>query len=200
MFEDFPGHASDVPAAVSLASLSQGLGFRADRRFAPGMPACAPQPPEPDAAQTAYADGFAAGIAQARAEMEARHGADENARAALMPAFRRLDEEARAGLSRDLRDIVAALCEETLAPMAMDENALVRRIDAALALLSESGPRTICLNPMDLALVADDAPDDWRFRPDPALERGALRVETADGGIEDGPASWRQRIAEALDR
>jgi flagellar assembly protein FliH len=30
------------------------------------------------------------------------------------------------------------------------------------------------------------------------LERGALRVEAANGGVEDGPAQWRQAIAEAL--
>jgi flagellar assembly protein FliH len=34
--------------------------------------------------------------------------------------------------------------------------------------------------------------------PDPALERGALRIETQAGGVEDGPAHWHRAIAEAL--
>jgi flagellar assembly protein FliH len=30
------------------------------------------------------------------------------------------------------------------------------------------------------------------------LERGALRVETTGGGVEDGPAQWRAALNEAL--
>ena len=34
--------------------------------------------------------------------------------------------------------------------------------------------------------------------PDATIERGALRIDTEDGGVEDGPGQWRQAIAEAL--
>ena len=58
--------------------------------------------------------------------------------------------------------------------------------------------RVIRLHPDDMALVAPRLAPDWGVEPDPALERGSLRVETASGGVEDGPATWRRAIAEAL--
>jgi len=64
--------------------------------------------------------------------------------------------------------------------------------------------RLIRLHPEDLALIKPQLPKDWHFFPDPALERGAIRVEARQGGVEgggveDGPAQWRRAIAEALD-
>ena len=41
---------------------------------------------------------------------------------------------------------------------------------------------------------------DWQVVPDPALARGALRVEAANGGVEDGPAQWRAAITEAFEQ
>jgi len=41
---------------------------------------------------------------------------------------------------------------------------------------------------------------DWEVLADPSLERGAIRVEGTSGGVEDGPATWRKAIAEALAR
>ena len=41
-------------------------------------------------------------------------------------------------------------------------------------------------------------PEGLAVEPDPALERGSLRFETASGGVEDGPAHWRRAIAEAI--
>ena len=58
--------------------------------------------------------------------------------------------------------------------------------------------RHCTLNPDDLALVAPRLPSEWKVSPDPALERGALRVETSNGGVEDGPAQWRHALAEAF--
>ena len=67
--------------------------------------------------------------------------------------------------------------------------------------------------PSEVAVIADDSadpaivasdlvgkrlPEGLDVLPDPALERGALRVETQNGGVEDGPAHWRAAIAEAL--
>ena len=58
--------------------------------------------------------------------------------------------------------------------------------------------RLIRLHPDDIALLSPRFAADWQVAPDPALERGALRVETPNGGVEDGPDLWRRAIAEAL--
>ncbi|MFA7585716.1 MAG: FliH/SctL family protein, partial [Novosphingobium sp.] len=77
--------------------------------------------------------------------------------------------------------------------------ALMRRIDKAAAMLARADDeRVIRLNPFDLDLLAPRLGGDWIVQPDPALPRGALRVETATGGVEDGPEQWRHAIQEAL--
>ena len=110
-----------------------------------------------------------------------------------------LDRDLAETLSQRLRDTVAALCETALAPMALDEDALFARIERAVGMFSRADDeRTIRLNPDDLTLISPRLAEDWQIVPDPALPRGALRVETASGGVEDGPAEWRRAIAEAM--
>jgi flagellar assembly protein FliH len=75
----------------------------------------------------------------------------------------------------------------------------MRRIERAVALFARTeDERVIRLHPDDIALLAPRFTADWQVVPDAALERGSLRVETASGGIEDGPELWRRAIAEAL--
>ena len=113
--------------------------------------------------------------------------------------FSRLSRELEELLRQRLRDTIAALCETALAPLAKDEAALVRRIERAVAMFARADDeRVIRLHPDDLVLVSAQFSDDWQIIPDATLERGALRVESASGGVEDGPAQWRMELAEAL--
>lgn len=149
----------------------------------------------------AYARGHEAGYADARAQADLRAAEDAAAREGLALSFTRLDALLEEDLRRRLRDTVAALCEAAIAPLALDEDALVRRIGAAVAMLSRAeDERLIRLHPEDMALVAARFAREWNVQPDPALERGTIRVESQTGGVEDGPASWRHAIAEALHR
>ena len=69
----------------------------------------------------------------------------------------------------------------------------------AVAMFSRAeDERTLRLHPEDIALVSDRLQADWKVVPDPTLARGALRVETTSGGVEDGPAEWRRALAEAF--
>ena len=179
-------------------------GFRSDARFSalvphalPAEPDLLPEPHDPLAA--AFSEGFAAGYAEAQDQAAEQARLDAAAREGLTLSFARLDRELEEELRLRLRDTVAALCEAALAPMALDEDALTRRIERAVAMLSRADDdRVIRLHPDDLALVAPRLSDEWQVMPDPALERGALRVETSTGGVEDGPDLWRRAIAEAL--
>lgn len=179
-------------------------GFRSDARFI--RDAAPPQPPEPetepiDPLTEALEQAFAAGFAEAEAQASARAVAAAAASDGLSLAFSRLDQQLEEELRQRLRDAVMALCEAAIAPMALDLDALERRIAVAVLMLSRADDeRTIRLNPEDLSLISPRLAEDWRIEPDPALSRGSLRVETATGGVEDGPAQWRVAIAEALAR
>lgn len=194
------GRAEAVMAPSPLYAAS--AGFRGDARYssAPAAEANAPEEPCEDPLEQAFAEGFAAGAEQARAQAEARANMEADARDALGLAFTRLNRELAEQLRQRLRDTVAALCEAALAPMTLDEDALLRRIEQAIALFARADDeRVIRLNPEDLALVSPRLAEDWQVLPDASLARGALRVEAANGGVEDGPAQWRAAIAEAFE-
>lgn len=188
-----------------VARFMPSSGFAGDARFAgagtPSRPAPEPEPehePE-DPLEIAFARGYEEGAAQAEALARARQAEDAAAREGLVLAFARLDHALEEELRLRLRDTVAALCEAAIAPYALDEAALLSRIERAAAMLARADDeRTIRLHPEDLKLVSPRLSADWRVEPDPALERGALRVEGAQGGVEDGPSQWRRAIAEAL--
>jgi flagellar assembly protein FliH len=196
---------------LPLVALSAAGGFRSDARFAPLGPSRAPMPFEPPEAELppepehqdplaiAYAEGYAAGAAEAQARADERARADAKAREGLELSFAQLDKDLGEELRQRLRDTVAALCEAAIAPLALDEAALMRRIERAVSLLARADDeRIIRLHPDDVALLSPRFAADWQVVPDRTLDRGALRIETANGGVEDGPELWRRAIGEAL--
>ncbi|MFC3175356.1 FliH/SctL family protein [Novosphingobium bradum] len=192
----------------SLAALAAGGGepggFRSDARFAlPVRAARAPAEPEPvqiaDPVALAWAEGYARGRDEARAEAGEAAKAEAEARGALALSLTRLDADLAESLRQRLQDTVLALCEQTLAPYALDPEVLARRIERAVAMFARAeDERVIRLHPDDIALIADGLGAGWTVVPDPALERGALRVESQSGGVEDGPAQWRRALTEAF--
>ena len=162
------------------------------------MPEPEPEPAPEDSRAAAYAEGFAAGLAQAQLEAREREGIDAACREALALSISRLDSQMEEELRARLRDTVAALCETAIAPLALDRAALEARVERAASMLARiDDERVVRLHPDDLALVASG---DWDVQPDPALARGAIRVEARNGGVEDGPEQWRRTIEEALAR
>jgi flagellar assembly protein FliH len=178
-----------------------GGGFSRDPRFASEHTAvrAEPAPDAPDPAALAYAEGYAAGVTEATAEAEAQAQAADAARQHLSLSFSRLDAELAEQLRHKLHETVTALAESALQPLALDREALARRVECAVAMFVRADDeRVIRLHPDDVALMAGKLPPVWQFVPDASLERGALRVETSSGGIEDGPVQWRAAITEAL--
>lgn len=186
--------------------LSRGASrFARDTRFDAveadiALPEVAPPPPISDPLAEARNAGFAAGLAAGRGEALAQAEAQRRTCENFGYSLARLDAESTETLRQRLLDTVVSLCEATLAPLALDMPTLARRVERAVAMFARADDeRVIRLNPDDLVAVQHLLPPDWPVVPDPALERGALRVETRTGGAEDGPAQWRQAIAEALD-
>jgi len=185
-----------------LALLDEPAQFREAFVFGAAQPAaCAHDPaapvPDPggDAIARAFADGQAAGRAAAEAEAETAAARQR----ALRMAFRTLDQTARDVLADDLAETVIALCEAALADCAVDRDALITRCHAAAQRIG-GAPEvlTLHLHPDDIAALDPDALTGWKVMPDPALERGAVRIEGADGAVIDGPAEWRRAIAAAV--
>lgn len=174
-------------------------GFRIDPRFGVLEAPDTREEHEDDPITLARSEGYAQGVADTRAQAAEQGEADNAAREALMLSFVRIDHEHEEDLRTRLRDTVIALCEATLAPAAIDPEALSARVARATAMLARADDeRVIRLNPADIPLVSPRLAADWNLDADPALERGAVRVEAANGGIEDGPAQWRRALAEAL--
>ena len=195
-----------MSSLAALTGRGETGGFKQDLRFADassGSAAAAPpREPEPEPADPlalAYAEGYAAGVEQAANEAAEVMAAEAEARAALGLSLSRLDAEMSETLRRRLTETVMALCDATLLPYALDTDVLAARVERAVAMLARADDeRVIRLHPDDLKLVAPKLPQDWAFAEDPAMARGHLRVETANGGVEDGPVQWRQALAEAL--
>lgn len=183
-------------------------GFARDRRFWPDpeanpapYPEPLPQPDEPaaDPVALARAEGFNAGREEALAEAAAIVAAERDALDRFSRSFALLGPREEAELARRLAETVEALCHALIAEVALDRDALDRRAEAAARLLARAeDERTFRLHPEDWTAVGDRLPPDWKIMADPALERGAIRIESPSGGVEDGPGAWRRAIAEAI--
>jgi len=172
-----------------------GSGFRQDTRFEGEVSVTRDQTPAELAYDEGYAQGLEAATAQAQAEARELAAAQER----IESTFERLSEADGLRLEERLRETVLALCQTVLATLAHDPDALTGRIHKALALLRRAeDERVLRLHPDDHALVSHRLPQGLRFEPDPSMVRGELRIETGEGGIEDGPEQWRRTLQEAL--
>lgn len=183
-------------SSLSFVALGESAGFQSDPRFMKPV-AAVPKPGDPLA--QAWAEGYAAGQEEARAAAAAKAEADTVARDKIALMLARLDADQTELLRQKLTATVTALCEASLAPLALDQDALAARVTRAAAMLARADDdKVLRLHPDDLKLIAKQLPEDLEVLEDPALDRGALRLETTSGGVEDGPAHWRRAIAEAL--
>lgn len=163
------------------------------------MPANSDGDGKVDPVADAFARGKEEGRAAAMAEAAAQRAEEDAAREEIRLAFARFDQDSAKALRERLQATVRALCEDAVLPLALDIDNLARRVEAAAALLQrKTDERIIRLNPNDHALVLPLVDPQLKLLADPAVERGGLRIDTDDGGVEDGPTQWRQAIAEAI--
>jgi flagellar assembly protein FliH len=186
-------------SSLPLDLFGESGAFLPDPRF--GALAMPPPPPLPPADPQALAwdEGYAAGFAQAQHEAQTAAASRASERTRIELSLARLDGELAEALRTRLFTAIEVLCEVAIAPLALDRDALAARVERAAAMLARADDdKVLRLHPDDCALLAGRLPDGLALEPDPALERGALRLETANGGVEDGPAQWRRAIAEAI--
>lgn len=189
-------------SSLPFAQMQRRGGFNADLRFLSGL---APQPehmvdlPTADPLSEAFEQGFNEGIAAAQAELTLQQAERDAAREAIELALYRMDRQGAVEMAERLRQTVLALCEQAVLPLAVEPAGLAARIARAVAMLQRAqDEKRVLLHPEDLALVASLLPAGLLVEADPSVERGALRIETPDGGVEDGPSQWRRILAEAF--
>ena len=192
--------AADRPRPDWVAMLGTSRGFHEAPMPADRLAAVEAEPADHAARhaaelEQAYQRGHADGIsAAAEAQRES-----EAARAGLALHFTRLDEAARQALAERLVQGVAQLCEQLITPALIDRAALAQRCAALADTVGEAAKRcTLHMHPDDAALLDAETRARWTIAPDPALERGTLVLEHADGAVADGPEEWRRLIAAAL--
>ena len=183
-------------SSLPLALLAADRGFAPDPRFS--SHAAPPAAPD-DLHARGWDEGYAAGCAETQQSADAAATAQAASRSRIELAVARLNAEQQELLRDRLFAAVEVLCEASLAPLQLDRKGLAARVERAAAMLARADDeRVLRLHPADIALVGDLLPDGLEVLADPKLERGALRLESANGGVEDGPAHWRRAIAEAL--
>ncbi|MBV02291.1 MAG: hypothetical protein CL800_07855 [Citromicrobium sp.] len=184
---------------IAYAALGRPGSFARDGRYA--KPQVSEEPVETeDVAEKAYRAGYEDGQLSARADFDAQLTAERAARSTIELAFARFDAESERQLRDRLLATVHALCEEAVLPLALDSEGLARRVEAAAAMLQRKhDQRIVHIHPEDLELVKASVPASLELVADGSVERGGLRVETDDGGVEDGPQQWRRALAEIFD-
>jgi flagellar assembly protein FliH len=183
---------------ASLAALAgRTSGFARDARFATLAIPEADPPFDPVA--DAFARGYAQGALDGARAAQTQTATDDAARHRIETALAHMDTSATEAFTARLKDTVLALCHAVLGEAAIVPENLAVRVEAAAALFNRAtDDRVIRLHPEDLALVHGRLPETWQCEPDPLAERGAVRIETTNGGVEDGPAQWRAALDDAL--
>ena len=157
----------------------------------------APVPIDLDAVQAqSFSDGYAAGMEAGRREADAARAAIR-ALAASLEVVRPEPTQALGGL---IAATVERLVAEVVGTTPVDRKTLLLRAQAAAALIGdETRPAVLKLNPDDVMLL-DDVALPVAIEADATLARGALRLETVSGWIEDSPALRLARLHAGLDR
>ena len=146
------------------------------------------------------ADAFAQGWDQGRRTVELEFAAERDALMRLAESLEALQPEPTNALALLLAETVHRLVGQIVGSVPVDSTLLQARAEAAAAMIgSETEPARLRLNPQDIALF-EGGRLPVPLLADPALERGALVLETGQGWIEDGPAVRLERLRAELDR
>ena len=143
----------------------------------------------------AFTMGFDEGCritAQAQAE-------DGEAQARLAEALELLAPAPSGMLSTMLSATVVRLVEQIVGEVEIDMERLVQRCDTVAAFIEGNQDRNaLHLHPDDVELLKDAAIG-VPMVADKAMQRGCVRLETADGWVEDGPDVRLSRLRALLD-
>ncbi len=149
------------------------------------------------ARDAAYAEGMAAGLAQAAAEA-GRDRALLDSLGAALGAGMSFDRDR---LARHLRQTVMLLVSRLVGETGVSGDLLAKRVAAAVDALADSAESALLrMHPSDVPLVEGKLPATLFAVGDPHVTRGSFVLESASTIVEDGPEGWLEQLTLAIDR
>jgi len=154
-----------------------------------------------DPVAAAHEAGFAAGIAAARAELEATAARDGAMLTGLAAALREAGGFDRDLLAGRLRATVMTLVARVIGDAGVSADLLAKRVEAATDLLADASESAMLrVHPADVALLDGHLPATVFAVGDEQVARGSFVLEAASTIVEDGPAMWIDQLTAAIDR
>ena len=193
-----------APVAVAGCRPAEG-GFRSLYTAPPGQLTAAMRgavmevEPEIDMVEEARMEGFTLGFDEGCRITAEANAADVAARARLAEALELLSPAPSGMLSTMLSATVVRLVEQIVGEVEIDLERLVQRCDTVAAFIESNQDKSaLHLHPDDVALLEGEAIG-VPMIADKAMHRGCVRLETADGWVEDGPDVRLSRLRALMD-
>ncbi len=149
----------------------------------------------------AHAAGYAEGLAAAAAEAQAHSARDQALLADLAQGLVAGAHIDRGPLAERLRATVLHLVQRLVGEVGIAPDILAARIGAATDCLADASESAMLrVHPDDVALLEGRLPQTVFAVGDAALARGSFVLESASTVVEDGPESWLNQLAQAIDK
>lgn len=194
-----------APVAVAGFVQSESSGFRSLYTAHPGAQtatiraAMAEVEPEIDLLEEARMEAFTLGFDEGCRITAEAHGTDTEIRERLAESLASLSPAPSGMLSTMLSATVVRLVEQIVGEVEIDIERLVQRCDTVAAFIEENDEKgALHLHPDDIAMLEGEQIG-VKLVPDKAMLRGCVRLETAEGWVEDGPDVRLSRLRALLD-
>jgi flagellar assembly protein FliH len=188
------GGVSQLKSGGFRSRFDQDHGFhgQAGRDLAPAMT-------DDDILEQARMEAFAQGFDEGCRVIGDGQAAEAEARNRLAEALEMLTPAPSGMLSTMLSATVVRLVEQIVGEVEIDIERLVQRCDSVAAFIQDNEDKSaLHLHPEDIALL-DAGEVGVKLVSDDAMHRGCVRLETADGWVEDGPDVRLSRLRALLD-
>ena len=155
--------------------------------------------PEIDLVEEARMEAFTLGFDEGCRVTAEANSADTDARARLAEALDLLAPAPSGMLSTMLYATVVRLVEQIVGEVEIDLERLVDRCDTVAAFIESNQDKSaLHLHPDDVALLEGETIG-VPMVADKSMQRGCVRLETADGWVEDGPDVRLSRLRALMD-
>ena len=206
LFKVWDASSNIDAASIPLGGMGQvrSGGFRSLYSQAPtsrgsGIHDATPAMTDEDLVEQARMEAFAQGFDEGCRVIGDAAAADAEARARLAEALELLTPAPSGMLSTMLSATVVRLVEQIVGEVEIDIERLVQRCDTVAAFVEANDEKgALHLHPDDVAML-DGEVIGLKLIGDPAMHRGCVRLETADGWVEDGPDVRLSRLRALMD-